>query len=194
MKQRIIYSSSGERTYEINDRVVTEEYFHSVTQGQDEAKLKDMLKSGVPPQGVSDCTFMRDTANGRQFQGQEHIGNQYRAVAEEHGQNVTGKKYISGLARFPGDPEAWVEGRGDVQKLVESRGWGCEGTVNVKKRELLNPPEPGPEVAPDLLEKYTNVIADAQPMPHLVDREDLKEQVKERIKPKHRPKGVTKAD
>ena len=46
--------------------------------------------------------------------------------------------YQSGLARFPGDPEAFVtrgQGRGYIKQLCEQRGWACEGAVNVPARE-----------------------------------------------------------
>lgn len=55
-----------------------------------------------------------------------------RQRAEKKGVNTSGKIYMSGLARFPGDPTAWVDGRGDVARICQERGWGCEGTVAVK--------------------------------------------------------------
>jgi hypothetical protein len=185
MSQQIRYKDNGDRTYYIDGVEVTEKEFFP----NKSSRLSDMLSEQRAPHGVSDCTFMKDTANGKQFQGQEQAGNHYREVAESLGASVTGKKYIAGLANFPGDPEAWVDSRGDAQRLLEKRGWGSEGTINVKARESAEPPKAGPEVAEDLLDKYTNQIADAQPMPHLVDRADLREQVKERIKPKKHKKA-----
>lgn len=45
--------------------------------------------------------------------------------------------YLSSLARFPGDPEAFVPptgGRGHIRKICEQRGWAHEGVVTVKGR------------------------------------------------------------
>lgn len=179
MTQQIRYAANGDRKYFIDGKEATEEEFFPSS-----IRLTEMLAERRAPHGISDGTFMKDTANGKQFEGQEEVGDHYRNVAESLGASTTGKKYISGLAAFPGDPQAWVDSRGDVQRVLEQRGWGSEGTINVKPRESLNPPTSRAEVAEDLLDKYTNQIADAQPMPHLVDRQDLKEQVKERIKPK----------
>ena len=193
MKERISYSADGSRRYFVGDNEVTEEQYKLRTQARDELRLLDMLKSGRPPTGVSDCTFMKDTANGRQFNDCQHMGNYYKHITEREGGNTNGKKYLSGLARYPGDPEAWVDSRGDVERILTKRGWGCEGSINIKPRESLTPPAPGPEVADDLLDKYTAQIASAQPSPHLVDTDDLREQVKERLKPK-RKREVSKAN
>lgn len=152
--------------------------------------LAEMFALSQPPNGVSDQTYMRGHCSGSQFEKSPHMGNYYKHITEQHGGNTVGKRYVSGLARFPGDPEAWITGRDDVKRLVEKRGWGCEGTVNVKAREALNPSEPKTEVAEDLLNKYTQHVAEGLPDPERIDMADLKAQVKERISPKSRKKAV----
>jgi hypothetical protein len=57
--------------------------------------------------------------------------------------DTLGRVYLRGMARYPGDPEAWVSSRGDVARLAASRGWGVSGMVDVKRREV----EPAPDVA-----------------------------------------------
>lgn len=41
--------------------------------------------------------------------------------------------YLSSLAQFPGDPQAWVgsDAKGHIRKVCEERGIGCSGSVNV---------------------------------------------------------------
>lgn len=98
------------------------------------AKLAEMLALGIPPMSNSDREFLEGHANGNQFDKgplANEQGDRLRKVAEQGGQNVKGKVYIGGLARFPGDPEAWVSDRGDVKRVVEKRGWKCEGSVGV---------------------------------------------------------------
>ena len=51
--------------------------------------------------------------------------------------------YYPNLARFKGDPEAYVTramGRSYIRKLLEKRGWAAEGGVNVKGREPESDP------------------------------------------------------
>jgi hypothetical protein len=51
--------------------------------------------------------------------------------------------YQSGLARFPNDPQAIVsrsQGRSYIKSLCESRGWACEGGVNVAARQPESDP------------------------------------------------------
>ncbi len=178
--EQIRYHNDGTRSYYIDGKECSESVFWLRPNAD---LLTEMLAEQRAPHGISDCTFMKDTANGKQFAGQEHIGNAYRETAESMGASVTGKKYVSGLAAFPGDPEAWVDSRGDVERVLAKRGWGSEGTINVKSRQPANPHQPGPVIAEDLLDKYTNQIADADDRPELVDRADLKEQVRERLAP-----------
>lgn len=141
--------------------------------------LAEMFALGQPPMSNSDREFLEATENGRQFQGNEFAGNFYRQEAAKAGVNTTGKVYKAGLAAFPGDPEAWVSGRGDVQRLVEKRGWECSGSVNVRMRE--KPPAPEIDVADDILEAEVEKIEDlAGPV---ADRGELKEKVRQKRKP-----------
>jgi hypothetical protein len=105
-------------------------------------KLAEMLALATPPMSNTDREFLEGRVNnGHIFGGgplAEDTGNKLKAVAEAGGQSVNGKVYLGGLARFPGDPEAWVSGRGDVQRLVEKRGWKCQGSVEVEPDGLSN--------------------------------------------------------
>jgi len=98
-------------------------------------KLAEMLALGIPPMSNTDREFLEGhDGNGNQFAKgplAEEEGNRLRKVAEAGGQNVKGKVYLGGLARFPGDPEAWVSDRGDVKRVIEKRGWKCQGSVEV---------------------------------------------------------------
>ena len=142
-------------------------------------RVNEMIESGIGPYLVTDVEFLKDSENGRQFQGRPEQGEYYRKEAEKRGQSVKGKKYLSQLARFPGDPEAFVAGRGDVQKVLEDRGWGCEGAVKVKARPSGEVPKPV-DVASDIVDRETAKAA----LPEMTKRErlDLREKVKNRLK------------
>lgn len=97
-------------------------------------KIAEMLAFRKGPRIETDSTFMAGSLN-------EPFGSQgdhpltvarYKAEAKRAKISTEGKKYLSGLARFPGDPKAWVTGRGDVRRVCEERGWECTGSVKVK--------------------------------------------------------------
>lgn len=155
----------------INGREVTEAEFRaSLVPG----RLAEMLREGRAPRAVTDREFLAGHCNGSQFAGREEEGDFYQQVAEQHGQDTTGKVYLSGLARFPGDPHAWVAGKGDVERVLDQHGWGSEGLV---KRAVKNVAEPAKVVIdPQLIEDEVNAVCAEIGEPH-IDRLDLAEQV-----------------
>ena len=66
------------------------------------------------------------------------------ATAQRHGYTPNPNDvYEPGLARFQGDPEAFVPptgGRGYIRRLCERRGWGCNGAVEVQHSEPIRDP------------------------------------------------------
>lgn len=140
-----------------------------------------MLVSGRGPYLATDVEFLKGTENGRQFQKKPDQGEFYRREAEKRGQNVKGKKYISQLARFPGDPEAFVSGRGDVQKVLEQRGWGSDGSVKVKARTSDQEPAKPIAVADDIVDRETAKEIGANKVTPK-QRRDVREKVRNRLK------------
>lgn len=102
-----------------------------------QARLAEMLATGRVPRVKTEDTFRShyDAANGKQFEKCPGLGDAYRRVAEGHGVSTQGKVYLQQLAAFPGDPRAWVDSRGDISRVCEERGYGCEGAVTAKTRE-----------------------------------------------------------
>jgi hypothetical protein len=78
-----------------------------------------------------------------QFESQQALN---RTLRESKKRGFTPDKnaiYYPNLARFRGDPEAYVTramGRSYIRKLLENRGWSAEGGVNVKGREPESDP------------------------------------------------------
>jgi hypothetical protein len=105
-------------------------------------KLAAMLALQQGPALRTDSEFKKGHVNGNQFESCPVVGDHHRRLAERAGVSTAGKVYLRGLARYPGDPVAWVSGRADVQKVAEDRGWGVQGSVNVARREV----EPAPDV------------------------------------------------
>lgn len=153
--------------YKLNGREVTAEQFSQGGSG----KLSEMLASRQPPMSNTDREFLEGTH--RQFEKCPHIGDWYKRQAESVGVDVTGKVYLSGLAAYPGDPRAWVSGRGDVQKVCEERGYGCDGSVKVKMRE--QEPKEIP-LAEDIIQEEVRSIVEDSPEP-VRDIEAVRESV-----------------
>jgi hypothetical protein len=143
--------------------------------------LAEMFALAEPPASNTDREFLHGHANGNQFEGEDDVANEYRKKAEAAGVSTTGKVYLTQLARTPGDPEAWVDGKGDVQRVCERRGWGARGLVNVKAAEK----EPAPETAvgENIIEREVNEICAARPDGDEIDKADLREQVRAKRKP-----------
>lgn len=118
--------------YTLNGREVTKEEWLAGAPG---------ITPGSPPAALTDREFMEGFCNGNQFEGQEAMGDELAAISAAHGLTSTkGLVYKGGLARFAGDPEAWVGGRGDVQRVLEERNrrgenWSADGAVTVKPSE-----------------------------------------------------------
>lgn len=182
--------------YRINGREVTDEEYAAWSARRMaflEAAGMDLM-TGIREGTVSigtktDREFLRGHgANGAQFQDTPEVGDYYRQVAESRGQNTKGKVYLSGLAEFPGDPRAWVDGRGDAQRVLEERGWGGEGDVRVKAAEATGPVERVP-VAPDLVENRIEQMAAADPSVLEKDPGELRHEVTEAMRPPWQKRG-----
>lgn len=164
--------------YKINGKEVTEEAFRA---SLDPSKLREMLEARTPPMSNTDREFLEGRGGCYdQFNG-SYMGEFYRREAKLAGQDTTGKVYLSSLAAYPGDPLAWVSGRGDVQRVCEQRGWNCHGSVNVKSE----PQQPEQiALAPDIVEREVQQIVAECPEP-LKPREvaDIREKVIENRTP-----------
>jgi len=92
-----------------------------------------------------------------------------------------GDVYQSGLARFQGDPEAFVgpsQGRGYIRRLCEKRGWACEGAVNTPYREpLVDPLESEIPLAEDLIQSNARMAVQKNPELAGLSRQELRGQI-----------------
>ena len=101
-------------------------------------RFAEMVAMQRPPQCMTDDVF---------FAGMPRLADQMSptelksvvAGAKRHGFTPSPDAvYHSGLARFKGDPEAFVTramGRGYIKRLCESRGTACNGAVEVEARQ-----------------------------------------------------------
>jgi len=101
-----------------------------------EERLQDALESRSFPGLNTDTTFL---ANRGTLDSQFEDKNLLKATVQDsmkHGYKPKPTDvYLSGLARFRGDPEAYVGAGGDakahIKKICEKRGIGCRGSINI---------------------------------------------------------------
>ncbi len=110
----------------------------------------------------TDTTFMADRPlDGGQFkyEGERAF---MRAAAAKAGQSLNGRFYLSQVARFPGDPEAWVSDKWEARRLAERRGAGCP-ELGTRRREVE--PDARPDLADDLAAEQAAKTLDQRGVP-----------------------------
>lgn len=103
-----------------------------------------------------------------------------RSQAEAAGVSTAGKKYLHGLADYPGDPTAWVGGQSDVLAVAEAKNLTVHGYIE-RQGTKVDMPDPFTRpyrVADDLINAEVNEILGDMVVPEDV-RHDLSEQVRE---------------
>ena len=165
-------------SYVLDGRKVSREEFMAGAPG---------FTPGQPPAVVTDAILWEGHCNGNQFADRPELGDHYKKQALRAGVNPKGKIYKKGLARFPGDPEAWISTRGDIQRLCDKYGHEADGIVTRKGRRQEAPEI---DVAPDLVQAEAERVAEATGADVTPE---LKEQIKEKRKPTWARKGKKKA-
>jgi hypothetical protein len=154
----------------------------SFSEGSDHT-LREMLASRRGPALMTDSVFLEgmESRQADEFNNGAGIGDIYRKEAVSAGVNPHGKVYLSQLASFPGDPEAWVSGRGDIVRVCEKKGLDTDGAVKVRAARRVETPEI--DVAEHLTQKYVDEAIEADPGLKEKPRADVREKVLDRIAP-----------
>ena len=150
-------------------------------------RFAEMAALQQPP-GVKggDRAFMEGRYNNQQFDKmpKDHAQN-IITLAKRAGINPNGKYYVSGLADKRGvqDPEAWVDGAGDVKRVAEKRNLTVKGAVNHKGRAM-----PRPKSIP-LSENATKEMMKVERKNHpTMKKEELREMVVDKYGRKNKGK------
>lgn len=139
------------------------------------------------PHIVTDSTFMKGWYSGDQFEKDPVMGQAYRAKAAAAGVSTQGKHYLHQLAESAGDPRAWIEGRGDIQKICEERGYSCDGAVKVRGPDHGPYEDPGTFVADDIVDNYVADQVEAQEgfVPTPTQLQDMRESARHKLTPNY---------
>lgn len=81
-------------------------------------------------------------------------------AARRAGVSTDGKAYMPQIARFPGDPEAWVQSTDEAKAVLERRGWSAEGDITVKAEPKAAKPDV--PLAPDLVAEKVELKLEEQ--------------------------------
>mgnify|MGYP001610868419 CR=1 FL=1 len=153
-------------------------------------RMADMLASQRPPGCVTDDTFFGGIPRLAEQIGDDKQLQKYVNAARKHGYNPSpNDMYQPGLARFPGDPEAFINrsrGRSYIKKLCERRGWGCAGAVNVEARQPDHDPHDPKHCEPlanDIINNFAKDMVKTNPDLKRKSRAEIRQMVLERHGP-----------
>ena len=115
-----------------------DEIYQSAIENGASPMFADMLASRQPPGTKgTERAFMegRMHNSGIPDSMPRNLRTKLLHEAKQAGVDVSGKVYVSGLARRPNDPYGWCAGRDEVLAKVKANGWSCEGNVTHKPSE-----------------------------------------------------------
>ena len=94
------------------------------------------------------------------------------------------------MARFPGDPQAWIASRSDIKRLAEERNWDVSGAVEHRcdeslMHELVAEQSPVVPIGQDILNR--EVFKECLRNPEkALNLEETKAEVTDRLTPHHK--------
>lgn len=131
--------------------------------------MAEVLATRKFPGTRTDVEFNHSRCNGNQFEALPQLGDWYRAEAERHGVNPVGQFYHSGLADYPGDPTAWIGGRGDAIRVAKEKGLRLSGLVDYDPGDRGYIPPDDIPLGEDILRQSVEIELEANPDQRLED-------------------------
>lgn len=113
-----------------------------------------------------------------QFKGDDKMLKYVVAQAKARGYNPSSRDvYMRSLAKFPGDPEAFVktgEGESKVKDVIRKRNWTCE-ELGIEATDREPPKKRG--LAPDLVEEVRRKMLKKDPSLKAKNQNELREAI-----------------
>lgn len=157
-------------------------YYYVMRSTGSNHQFSEMIALRKPPRGMTDDIFFSGTPMlADQFRNQPEMMKRIEA-ARSMGYNPSPHDiYMPSLAKCVGDPDAWLSrtaGRSHIQKVLEQRGWGCNGHWEKSPRQV----QPGPDkpLAEDVVRDTMRQTVADNPDLATLDRRELREQVIEK--------------
>lgn len=154
-------------------------------------KLATMVSLRKGPVLSTDDTFFQGSKPLYEQFGSQKALDRNLAVSKRMGFTPDPNSvYFPNLARFKGDPEAYVsrsQGRGYIRRLLEKRGWSSEGAVSVAGRGPESDPLDAKNCVPlgeDVIQRYAGKMIEKDPSLRQLGRKELRERVLDRHGPR----------
>lgn len=130
MQSSIKYAADGTRTYFLEGVEVSEAAYQAASP----SRLAELLDgSGRLPYIVTDSVFMNGNLGEQQLDRMTvEVRQKYLDAAQRAGVDVRGKRFYPSLAKKFADPNAWLDGRGEVAARARQENLNAEGLVNVQ--------------------------------------------------------------
>tara|TARA_R100001594_G_scaffold114221_1_gene149064 strand:+ start:422 stop:964 length:543 start_codon:yes stop_codon:yes gene_type:complete len=119
-------------------KIVNGKYINCDDSPPPESRMDEVLSSRKMPSIRTDSQFLANHGTlDKQFEGDERQLNTVTETAKKHGYSPSpNDTYIPTLARFPGDPLAFVPAgspKNHIKKVCEATDRACEGDVSVER-------------------------------------------------------------
>jgi hypothetical protein len=169
-------------TPRISDNPATQAFFEQMLRDGVAESLARMFALRQPPgTGGTDRAFMYGKQAGQELDGElEPIRKRRMARYKQlTGRNVPDNaRYFRQLARFPGDPRAFVSDRSEFKNRLIEDGHGCED-FGVKIAEAP-PPDDKPRIAEPIMQQF---LASEKKKPENIGKKEA--ELREKIIDKH---------
>ena len=169
-----------------------ERYFETMTtsfKAKPDKKCPRCGKAGVRifdvPNVITHTTFFRGAKLGAAAFANDDAETRFRMLqpSKQAGVSIEGKTYQPGLARFPGDPRAFVEpDLHAIRKVCRERGLRCQ-ELGTKIRDDGPPPEPTP-IAEDIVQRECQRLIQSGEM-SVFDIDKKREEIADRLAMPH---------
>lgn len=159
--------------------VYVQEFYQLLISRGESPQMAEILALRSPPRTMTDREFYEGRGTlEKQFRNDEMTLDFFVSEAKAHGYSPGANDvYCSELARFPGDPEAFVsEGRGQIKRVCEKRGWSCDGAVKVNGRGGQDEPQ-RTRLGKDIVQREVQGMRDQNPDLNKVSDRDLASEV-----------------
>ena len=161
-------------------RIVGDKYISCDDSPPPEARLEEVLKNKRFPPIRTDSTFLANHGTlDKQFEGDDRQLEKVVEEAKRRGYNPSpNDTYIPSLARFAGDPLAFVppgNPRNHIKKVCEETDRACEGAVTVG-RERKEPKETV-RLGEDLVQEEVAMRIMGNPEEALKPKEQLRNEI-----------------
>lgn len=175
--------TKGEKYPVVSDCPEQQAHYVRMRRNGETHRFAEMVALRAAPACNTDDTFLKGGFNGSQFAKNPDMGEIRAKELRKRGGSTAGKRYVAGLARYVGDPEAWVSSKSEAKAVLKKRGWGSEA-LGVKMTADLEPPKPI-GVAPDLVKKKVKQMAAVDPdcVRTPKKREETYQKARDAIKP-----------